>query len=84
MATATKQKISAEVPRSLVRKVDAIAEELDRSKNYLIREALTSYIHNHERRHEAILQGLAEVDAGHTITMEEMRSFAKQLKAAAR
>lgn len=84
MATATKQTISAEVPRNLLRKVDAIAEEEERSKSYIIREALTSFVHNYERRHEAIKQGLADVDAGHTFSIDDMRSFVKQLKAAAR
>ena len=84
MATATKQTISAEVPRSLLRKVDAIAEEEERSKSYIIREALTTFVHNYERRHEAILQGLADVDAGNTFSIDEMKSFVKQLKSAAR
>ncbi|MCW4831853.1 CopG family ribbon-helix-helix protein [Enterobacter hormaechei] len=81
MATAAKQTISAEVPRTLVRKVDAIAAEEDRSKSYIIREALDSFIHNHERRREAILRGLADVDAGNTFSIEEMTSFVNQLKA---
>ncbi|MEJ5174121.1 CopG family ribbon-helix-helix protein [Erwinia sp. MYb416] len=84
MAAITKQTISAEVPRALVRKVDAIAEEEDRSKSYIIREALDSFIHNHERRREAILKGLADVDAGNTFSIEEMTSFVRQLKTAAR
>ena len=84
MATAQKQTISAEVPRALVRKVDAIAEEEERSKSYIIREAIDSYIHNHERRREAIQKGLADGDAGKTYTIEEMMAFVKQLKASAR
>ena len=76
-----KQTISAEVPRSLVRKVDALAKDLDRSKSWLIREALTNLIHNYERRHQEILKGLEDVRAGRTISNDEMQDFVRALKA---
>lgn len=77
-----KQTISAEVPRALVRKVDELAKDLDRSKSWIIREALTNLIHNYERRHQEILKGLADVREGNTISNEEMHNFIKGLKAA--
>jgi len=77
-----KQTISAEVPRSLVRKVDELAKDLDRSKSWIIREALTNLIHNYERRHQEILKGLSDVKEGRTISNAEMHEFVKGLKAA--
>lgn len=53
MASSAKQTISAQIPVELAAAVENLAIELDRSKSWIIKEALTSMLAERERRHQA-------------------------------
>ncbi|MDU3159549.1 MAG: ribbon-helix-helix domain-containing protein, partial [Hafnia alvei] len=52
MRQLTKQTISAQIPSELAAAVENLAIELDRSKSWVIKEALTAMIEERERRHQ--------------------------------
>ncbi|MGK4855763.1 CopG family ribbon-helix-helix protein [Salmonella enterica] len=60
--------------------VENLAIELDRSKSWIMKEALTSMLAERERRHQSIQAGLAEVDAGRVVSHSDMVDFDTRLK----
>ncbi|EHI3210863.1 TPA: transcriptional regulator, partial [Salmonella enterica subsp. enterica serovar Enteritidis] len=52
----------------------------DRSKSWIIKEALTSMLAERERRHQSIQAGLADVDAGRVVSHSDMVDFDNRLK----
>ncbi|EAA4389871.1 ribbon-helix-helix protein, CopG family [Salmonella enterica] len=80
MASSAKQTISAQIPVELAAAVENLAVELDRSKSWVIKEALLSMLAERERRHQSIQAGLADVDAGRVVSHSDMVDFANRLK----
>ncbi|WP_442980748.1 ribbon-helix-helix domain-containing protein, partial [Salmonella enterica] len=54
MVSSAKQTISAQIPVELALAVENLAVELDRSKSWVIKEALLSMLAERERRHQSI------------------------------
>ena len=80
MPSSMKQTISAQIPIELAQAVERMAEELDRSKSWIIKEALTSMLAERERRHQEIMKGLADVKTGRIVRHSEIMDFAATLK----
>ncbi|EAA2460118.1 ribbon-helix-helix protein, CopG family [Salmonella enterica] len=80
MASSAKQTISAQIPVELAAAVENLAVELDRSKSWVIKEALLSMLAERERRHQSIQAGFADVDAGRVVSHSDMVDFANRLK----
>ncbi|HFW3388009.1 TPA: CopG family ribbon-helix-helix protein, partial [Salmonella enterica subsp. enterica serovar Waycross] len=78
--SSAKQTISAQIPVELAAAVENLAVELDRSKSWVIKEALLSMLAERERRHQSIQAGLADVDAGRVVSHSDMVDFANRLK----
>jgi len=57
-----------------------LAIELDRSKSWVIKEALTAMVKQREHRHQQILKGLADVDTGRVVSHADVVEFANKLK----
>ncbi|APV94722.1 ribbon-helix-helix protein, CopG family [Salmonella enterica subsp. enterica serovar Schwarzengrund] len=72
--------MSAQIPVELALAVENLAVELDRSKSWVIKEALLSMLAERERRHQSIQAGLADVDAGRVVSHSDMVDFANRLK----
>ncbi|ECV8945342.1 ribbon-helix-helix protein, CopG family, partial [Salmonella enterica subsp. enterica serovar Enteritidis] len=64
--------MSAQIPVELALAVENLAVELDRSKSWVIKEALLSMLAERERRHQSIQGGLADVDAGRVVSHSDM------------
>ncbi|MBN1087709.1 MULTISPECIES: CopG family ribbon-helix-helix protein [Pantoea] len=80
MGSLTKQTISAQIPTDLANAVENLAVELDRSKSWIIKEALTTMLAERERRHQNIQAGLADVDAGRVVSHSDLVEFGNRLK----
>ncbi len=80
MVSSAKQTISAQIPVELALAVENLAVELDRSKSWVIKEALLSMLAERARRHQTIQAGLADVDAGRVVSHSDMVDFANRLK----
>ena len=66
--------ITANLPAELVIRLDEITRRIDRSKSWIVRQALTEWLAEEERRHELTLSALKDVDEGRTFTQEEIEA----------
>ena len=66
--------VTAKLPEALVARLDEIADRIDRSKSWIIRQALSEWLAEEQRRHELTLEALKDVDEGRTFTQEEIEA----------
>lgn len=78
MATETKV-LTAHVPISLADKVDAMAARLERSRGWVMKQALAAWVDQEEERHRMTLEALADVDAGRVIAHQAIQAWADSL-----
>lgn len=76
--------ISAKLPDELYDRLQAAAERNDRSKSWITEQALQNFLDEDEARHQHILEGLADAEAGRTMPHADVRAWAAQLVAAVR
>jgi predicted transcriptional regulator len=73
--------VTAHIPDQLARKLDSLAERLERPRGWLVKEAIEGYLALDEERHRQTLAALAEVESGATIDHTEVSSWVKDLAA---
>ncbi len=78
MATETKV-LTAHVPLTLADKVDAMAARLERSRGWVMKQALAAWVDLEEERHRLTLEALADVDSGSVIDDKAIRAWAESL-----
>ena len=71
--------ITSHVPRPLADQVDALAAKLERSRGWIVKQALADYVALEERRHRMTLQALADVDAGRGVDHSEVETWISSL-----
>ena len=76
--TATKV-LTAHVPLPLANKVDQMASRLDRSRGWIMKQALSAWIAQEDERDRLTQEALADVDAGHTIDHQAVQAWADSL-----
>jgi predicted transcriptional regulator len=66
----------------IVHQLDHLADSLDRSRNYLVNQALKEYLEQHAWQIEKITQGIAAADRGelvsHDDVMKEIEALIEQ------
>jgi predicted transcriptional regulator len=72
--------LTAHVPVDLARKVDKLAERLERSRGWIVKQALSAWVDQEEERHRLTLEGLADVDAGRVIDHQAVQAWAESLE----
>jgi predicted transcriptional regulator len=80
MATSTKV-MTAHIPLELADKVEAAALRLDRSRGWIMKQALAAWVDQDEARHRMTLEALEDVDAGRVIDQQAILSWADSLTA---
>lgn len=76
----SKHTITAQIPFDLAVAIDELAKELDRLTSGLVKEGLIGLLERRELRHQAILAGLADVDAGRVISHADVVNFVDRIK----
>lgn len=71
--------LTAHVPIELADKVDAMAGRMDRSRGWVVKQALAAWVDLEEERHRMTLEALAAVDAGQVVSHEAMLAWAESL-----
>lgn len=71
--------VTAHLPVSLADRVDAMAERLERSRGWIVRQALSAWVDLEDERHRMTLEALEDVDAGRLVTHDMMREWAENL-----
>ncbi len=71
--------ITAHVPLPLAEQVDALAERLERSRGWVVKQALSAWIAQEQERDRLTLEALADVDAGRLVDHEDVLAWADSL-----
>jgi predicted transcriptional regulator len=71
--------LTAHVPLALAEKVDAMASRLERSRGWVMKQALAAWVDLEEERHRMTLEALADVDAGRVIDHQSIQAWADSL-----
>ena len=77
--------VTANIPEELAMQMDQVGARIDRSKSWIVREAVADWLAEEQRRFEMTLEAMKSVDEGRTLTQEEVeKHFADKRKARSR
>ena len=79
MANPDTRVITSHVPVPLADQVDALAARMERSRGWIVKQALTEFVALEERRYRLTLEGLASVDAGEGVPHENVEAWIDSL-----
>lgn len=79
MAKAETRVLTAHVPVALAEKVDRLADRLERSRGWIMKQALSSWIAQEEERDRLTHEALGDVDAGRVIDHQAVQEWADSL-----
>ncbi|HVV93666.1 MAG TPA: ribbon-helix-helix domain-containing protein [Hyphomicrobiales bacterium] len=71
--------LTAHVPLPLAEKVDELAARLDRSRGWVVKQALTAWVAREEEEYRLTLEALANVDAGRVVDQAAVEAWANSL-----
>jgi predicted transcriptional regulator len=71
--------LTAHVPVPLVEQVDRLANQLERSRGWVVKQALTAWVAEAEHHHQLTLEALQDVDAENTLSQQAMQAWADSL-----
>ena len=75
----TTRVLTAHIPAPLADKVDELAARLERSRAWIVKQALTAWVDQEEERRRLTLEAIADVDAGRVIDHQSMLAWADSL-----
>jgi len=70
---------TAHIPLPLAEKVDEIAARLERSRGWVVKQALAAWIDLEDERMRLTMEALADVDAGSVIDHQAVQAWAASL-----
>lgn len=79
MAQTDTRVLTAHVPIPLAEKVDQLAARLERSRGWIMKQALSAWIEQEEDRARLTREALADVDAGYVIDHQAVQAWADSL-----
>lgn len=71
--------LTAHVPMALAEKVDELAARLERSRGWIVKQALSAWVEQEEEREQLTREALADVDAGRVIDHQAVQAWAASL-----
>jgi predicted transcriptional regulator len=78
--TQTKTKVlTAHIPLPMAEKVDQMAVRLERSRGWIVKQALSAWISQEEERSRLTREALADVDADRVIDHRDVQAWAESL-----
>ena len=75
----TTRVLTAHIPAPLADKVDELAARLERSRAWIVKQALTAWVDQEEERRRLTLEAMADVDAVRVIDHQSMLAWADSL-----
>lgn len=79
MAQTETKVLTAHIPLPLAEKVDQVAARLERSRGWIIKQALMAWIDQEEERRRLTLEALENVDTGQVIDHQAVQAWADSL-----
>jgi len=74
--------LTAHIPSALAEKIDRLAQRMERSRGWVVKQALLAWVEEEEQRHRMTLEALADVDAGRIIEHPSVQAWAASLSTA--
>ncbi len=71
--------LTAHVPLPLAEKVDKVAARLERSRGWIMKQALSAWVEQEEERNRLTQEALADVDAGEVVEHQAVLAWAESL-----
>jgi len=71
--------LTAHVPKPLADKVDQIAVRMERSRGWIVKQALSAWVDQEEERRRMTLEAMADVEAGQVIDHQSVQAWADSL-----
>ena len=79
MAQANTKVLTAHIPLQMADKVDQMAGRLERSRGWIMKQALSAWIDQEEERSRLTREALADVEAGRVIDHQSVQAWADSL-----
>ena len=79
MTQATTKVLTAHIPLLMADKVDQMAARLERSRGWIMKQALSAWIAQEEERDRLTQEALADVNAGRVIDHQAVQAWADSL-----
>jgi predicted transcriptional regulator len=79
MAQAETKVLTAHIPLPLAEKVDQLAARLERSRGWIMKQALSAWVDQEEERSRLTREALADVDAHRVIDHQSVQAWADAL-----
>jgi predicted transcriptional regulator len=79
MAQTKTKVLTAHVPLQMAEKIDQMATRLERSRGWIMKQALSAWIDQEEERSRLTREALADVDAGRVIDHLAVQAWADSL-----
>lgn len=79
MAHADTKVLTAHIPLPLADKVDQLASRLERSRGWIVKQALSAWVDQEEERSRLTREAMADVDAGLVIDHQAVQAWADSL-----
>jgi len=71
--------LTSHVPIPLADKIDHYAAQLERSRNWIVKQALSNWVLQEEERHRLTIEALDDVDRGRVISHQDVKAWAESL-----
>ena len=72
--------ITAKLSIDLVQRLDEVTKRIDRTKSWVVQEALTQWLAEEQRRHDLTIEALNDVDEGRLISHEDVKKRVEKKK----
>lgn len=79
MAQTDTKVLTAHVPLALAEKVDQLAARLERSRGWVVKQALAAWVDQEEERNRLTREALADVDTGRVVDHQAVQNWAASL-----
>lgn len=71
--------LTAHIPVSLAEKVDQIAARMERSRGWIMKQALSAWVDQEEERRRMTVEAMADIEAGQVIEHQSVQAWAESL-----
>jgi len=72
--------VTAKLPDDLVSRLDEVSRRSERSRSWIVRQAVAEWVAEEQRRYELTLEALKSVDEGKSLSHEEVLASVEQRK----